>query len=282
MFRKIASASLRLALATAVLVAVFTQLAAVRLYRTGVELWQRLGISKERGTGHIRESFLRGSFYYYGASGAKKIATGDRAGVAADLLAYTKAFVSSPEFAALYAKEREAAKPAGYVPHPAKTKEDIRKERIAEMEKAIRETEANMAKMTPEVIKAMAPLLATFKSNLADYKKPESAMIEMFYQSELMGEEARQREAEQRLEKWEADYPADVRTLLKTRLQAFIEKAASVDFSAALKESGGKLRFVDPRYEAQSAEWKMIFRAGPEVIRPAVAFAKAWLAELGK
>jgi hypothetical protein len=282
MFRKIASAALRLLAATAILVAAFTQLAAFRVQRAGEELWERLGISKERGTGNIRESFLRGSFYYYGASAARKIATGDRGAVATDLLAYTKTFVSSAEYAAFYAKEREAAQPGPFIARPVKTKEDVRAERIAEMEKAIRETEAAAAKMTPEVVKAMAPLLATFKANLVDYKKPGSEMIEMFYQAEVMGEQARRREAEQRVAKWETEYPANYRVIVKARLQAFLDLAATVDFSAALKESAGKKVFVDPRYEGQSYDWKMIFRAGPEVIKPAASFAKAWIQELEK
>ena len=56
--------------------------------------------------------------------------------------------------------------------------------------------------------------------------------------------------------------------------------AGTVDFSAELKMVNGKKKFVNPLYEAKAYDWKQIFRAGKEVIDPAVAFARQWINEI--
>ncbi|MDB5197546.1 MAG: hypothetical protein JWP88_1917 [Flaviaesturariibacter sp.] len=282
MQNKPSKAAFQIAALVVATMALFIHLASFKA-KTGIdELWSRLGISQDKATGNIKESFLRGYFYYYGANAAKKIASGDRAAVATDLLTYTKSFVNSEAFIAQYNKEREAAKPAPFVAKAPKTKEELRAEKIAETEKAIKETETNIKKLSPEIAKSVEPVLEMFKKNLVEYKKPNSEMIELFYSSEIMGEESRQREAEQRLERWMKDYPTDYRQMIKTRLQTFLDLAETVDFSAQLKEQGGKLRFVNPHYEAKPSDWKLIFRAGKEVSQPSVAFAKAWIGEIEK
>jgi hypothetical protein len=39
---------------------------------------------------------------------------------------------------------------------------------------------------------------------------------------------------------------------------------------------------VNTAYEAKSYEWKQIFRAGKEVIAPAISFSEEWMRELGQ
>ena len=42
----------------------------------------------------------------------------------------------------------------------------------------------------------------------------------------------------------------------------------------------GKKKFVNPTYEGKSYNWKQIYRAGREVIEPAISFAEQWIREI--
>ena len=261
------------------LIAVSFAFMSFKMHRLYADVWQQLGISKEKGLKNIEESFLNGAFYYYGADKAKNILAGDRAAVAKDLLAYVKQQVNSDAFKKQYDQQRNYAKPVKHE-QVSRTKEDIRKEKIAETEKSIKETEANLKTMKPEMVKALQPMLDLLKNNLKDYKDPNSKMIDLFYQSELMSQDNNVRSYEESMKQWEEEYPADYRQVIKKRLQKFIDLAGTVDFSAELKMVNGKKKFVNPLYEAKAYDWKQIFRAGKEVIDPAVAFARQWINEI--
>jgi hypothetical protein len=243
------------------------------------DVWQQLGISKERGIKNIEESFMNGYFHYYGAEKAKTILSGNRAAIAKDLMTYTRQQISSETFKKQYELERKNAKPVEYTTQ-LKTKEEIRKEKIEETEKSIREMEANFKTMKPDMVKALQPMMEMLKNNLKDYKDPNSSMIELFYQSEVMGKESNERSYEESLKNWEKQYPADYREFVKRRLQKFVDLAKTVDFSAELKVVNGKKKFVNPTYEGKPYNWKQIYRAGREVIEPAIAFAEQWIKEL--
>ena len=242
-------------------------------------MWQQLGITREKGMENIRESFMNGYLHYYGVKNVRDIMLNDRAAIAKDLISYAKQHVSSEAFKKQYELERKNAKPAE-PDFAAKTKEEIRKQKIAETEKAIKETEANIKKITPEMAKAVEPVVEMFKSNLNDYKDPNSAMIELFYQSEKMKKESSLKSHEERLKSWEKNYPEDYRQFIKARLEKFINLATTVDFNAELKTVNGKRKFVNPLYEGKSYDWKQIYRAGNEVIQPSIAAAQQWINEL--
>lgn len=250
-----------------------------KMYKTYTDVWQQLGISKEKGIRNIEESFLNGYFHYYGAEKAKNIVTGDRAAIAKDLLVYVKQQVNSDAFKKQYEQQRKNAKPVQHE-QKVKTKEEIRKEKIEEMEKSIKETETNMKTMKPDMVKALQPMLDLLKNNLKDYKDPNSKMIDLFYQSEVMNRENNERSYDESMKQWEEQYPADYRQLIKYRLQKFIDLASTVDFSAELKLVNGKKKFVNPAYEAKAYDWKQVFRAGKEVIEPAMVFAQQWIKEI--
>ena len=69
-------------------------------------------------------------------------------------------------------------------------------------------------------------------------------------------------------------------SIVKGRLQKFLEVTKDVDFDAALKVSYNKKVFTRPEYERKSTEWKQAFRAGREITQMARSFATQWLAEL--
>ena len=127
--------------------------------------------------------------------------------------------------------------------------------------------------------KTLEPVVEMLKTTLKDYKDPNSENIEAYYQYEINEQEYRMKSYKDRLSAWEKEYPANHSQLIKERLKKFISLAKTVDFNAELKTVGDKKKFVNKTYEAKPYDWKQIYRAGKEVIEPAVAFAEEWIKE---
>jgi hypothetical protein len=70
--------------------------------------------------------------------------------------------------------------------------------------------------------------------------------------------------------------PSDPNECIKKRLEQFLEVSATVDFDAELNGS----QFVKKKYENQSDQWKLCYRAGREVVEVAREEAEKWLKEL--
>jgi hypothetical protein len=244
------------------------------------ELWRQLGIDKSEGTKSIRESFYYNYLQYYGAKNFKKIAAGNRAAVAKDLLTYTKQYVMGPEFKKAYEKDRLASKPGEPELKPVRTKEQVQKEEIAKTEKMIRDTEESIKKMTPDLQKAMQPVLEQGRKQLKEYQNPNHKMWDIMVQSDVRENEYKKNRYAQELENWNKEYPTDPRVIIKSRLQKFLDLTAGVDYSAELKDRYNKKVFVNPEYERKSSEWKMAFRAGKDVTETARSFVQQWLSEL--
>lgn len=241
------------------------------------DFWKQLGMTKDQATDGVKQSFLNGYLYHYGARNARNIAVGNRTAVAKDLLNYTKQYIGSEPFRKEYEVMRKNAKPQ----EPqivTRSKEDIRKEKIAETETSIKKTEEIMKQ--PNMKSIMQPSLEILKKNLVEYKDPNSKMIELFYNSEKMGNEQQVESFKRNLARWEQEYPADCQQKVRERLQKFLDLSATVDFNAELKQVGNKKKFVNPVYESKPYDWKQIYRAGKEVIEPARQFAEQWMEEL--
>lgn len=243
------------------------------------DIWKQLGLSQAQGTEKIKSSFFNNYFDYYGARNAKNITAGNRAAIAKDLLTYVKQYVASAAFRTEYEKLRIQAKPSAPEVH-TKSKEDIRKKMIAETEKGMKTTEDILKTANAEMKEMMQSILEMHKANLKEYKNPNSEMINMMYDGEVMNQQNDQRLYQQNLKTWETNYPVDYRQVVKSRLEKYLSIGSTVDFSAELVEKYGKKRFVNPKYEAKSDEWKMIYRAGKEVYGVAKVFAEQWVKEL--
>ena len=240
--------------------------------------WNKLGISESQATENIRQSFLEGYLYSYGASSAKNIASGDRAAVVVDVLNYTKSYVSSPAFVKAYEDARIAATPVK--PLPPKTKEQIQKEKIEELDKTIAEGEKSMKTLPKDLIEPFREVQQMLQDQKKDYENPDSEMLALLVTSENYMHANAVTKYEQQLQQWQKEYPADYKMMVKTRLETFLRITADVDFNAALKEEYRKKKFVNPAYEEKPAEWKMAYRAGRPAVEAARTFAKAWIAEL--
>lgn len=244
------------------------------------DVWKMLGLSKQAGIDGIKNSFLNGYLYYYGVKNAKNLAINDRAAVAKDLLAFTKDYISGAEFKKQYEQLRNSAKPQEPVLKPLRSIEEIQKEEIAKTEKGIKDTGKTMKELTPEMAKAVKPVLDMLRKNLKDYQDPNH----QYFSSIAMGEKYQQENDVKRyneyLQKWKIDYPENINVFIADKLQKMLDYTKGIDYNAALVEKYGKKRFVNPAYEGKRTEWKLGFRAGKEVTEQARTFAEKWLAEL--
>lgn len=243
------------------------------------ETWKQLGITQQEGADKIKNSLLNDYFDYAGVKDIKNLATGNKVAIAKDMLAYAKQFLSSKEFQSEYQKLRDQAKPGEFVAS-GKTKESIRKEQVEETKELIAQTEKALKEANPDMKKMLQPILDMHNNNLKDYQDPNSKMIETFYQQELFTQQQSKKDYEESRKNWEANYPADYKQLIRTRLQRYISIASSVDFAAQLRNDGSRKRFVNSVYEGKNAEWKMVFRAGKDINDVAVSFCQQWLKEL--
>lgn len=82
------------------------------------------------------------------------------------------------------------------------------------------------------------------------------------------------------LKRWEAEYPLNMKALLKQRLNQFLQQTATIDYNAKLVPFGRKMIFADPELEAKDPFWKACFRSGKRTLEAARVFAQQWLAEL--
>ncbi len=89
-----------------------------------------------------------------------------------------------------------------------------------------------------------------------------------------------QREYEDNVRYWEANFPADPQVLVVRHLQNFLAVSADVDYAAELVTESGTRKFANPAYERKPEEWKLCFRAGREATTAARQQAEAWLQAL--
>ncbi|RYG41012.1 MAG: hypothetical protein EOO01_26085 [Chitinophagaceae bacterium] len=242
------------------------------------DFWTALGITQPAASSSIRNSFMNGYLEHYSVRNPGKIALEKRAEIAQDLLTYTKTFLASENFRKQYEKERLASKPRKDETR-VRTREQVRTEELAKLEKS----RVDMAKAFQTMGMSAAEQkksLDEFDEMLAEYKKPNSMMIDAIYEGEVGTAKRNEEDYLQRVKKWESEYPADHNIRLKRHIEKYLKLAATVDFSAQLKDRNSKKVFVNPTYEGKSTDWKLIFRAGKEVYDVAKPFAESWLQEL--
>jgi hypothetical protein len=244
------------------------------------DVWKQLGISQQTGNDNIKNSFLSGYFYHYGAEAVRNATSGNRAAAAGTLLTYVKQFVNSDGFKKEYEAQRQAKKPQVQERKTPRSADKIRKDMIDETQKALDDLTTRMKTMTPDMQKLMEPTVKSYEEMIKSYKDPKNEMFTMMATVESQLYEQNGKSDVDEMKKWEEEWPADVKPLIKKRLQKYLSISATVDFSAELKDKNGKKVFVKDEYERKSADWKMIYRAGADVNGVAKGFAEQWLKEL--
>lgn len=244
------------------------------------DVWRLLGLSRQSGTDAIKNSFFNGYLSYYGAKNFKNIAINDRVAIANDMLAYTKAYISGPEFKQQYATLRKNARPQEPVSKPLRSIQEIQKEEIAKTEKSIKDAEKTIKSVNADMAKAMQPVLDMLRQNLKDYQNPGHEYFAAIAMGEKYQMEAQAKNYEEDMVKWQRDYPENINSFVASKLEKMLEYTKDIDYGATLVEKYGKKRFVNPAYEGKRTEWKQGYRAGKEVTESARAFAEKWLATL--
>jgi DNA-directed RNA polymerase beta' subunit len=245
--------------------------------KLNADFFKELGITKTDADKKITNSFLGGYLDAYGAKNAKNIALGNRSQVAKDILVYTRQYVSSDAFKSEYATLKENNKPKE---NKIKSPEEMRKETIDQYKKSIAETEVSLKKADAGLKPIFEKVLAESKKYLKEAEDPNNKQIASYAKGypELL--KSNQQSYQQELNAWEAQYPANHMLFVKQRLQQFLEETKDIDFTAELTVKNGKRIFVNRNYESKSNRWKMAFRAGKEVVQPAIEFVRQWLLEI--
>jgi hypothetical protein len=241
------------------------------------DVLQQLSVPKGEAAKDVVNAFAYGNVNFYRVREAFRKATpAARAAMTEQVLVWTKAYVSSPQFAKDYAAFRAEAKPQ---PEEGRLTvdqelEQRRAERKADLEKsrkAVAEMPAEYRKMAEEGYKAAVE--AQKQLDTPEFRKMErDALIE-----ERKSDDA---DFNERLAEWEAAYPADPKALIKKRLTEFLRETEGVDYTAQLVNKNSKMRFANAAYEQKSPEWKLAYRAGKDATEKARTFAKTWLAEM--
>ena len=244
------------------------------------DVWKMLGLSRSTGTDAVKNSFLNGYLYHYGARNFKNIAVNDRAAIAKDMLNYTKEYIGGADFKKQYEELRKNAKPQEPILKPLRSIAEIQKDEIAKTEKSIKDSEKTLKEVNAEMAKAIQPMVDMLRKNLKDYQNPNHEYFSAIAMGEKYQQEGQVKNYKDYMKKWETDFPENINAFIGDKLKKMLEYTRDIDYNAALVEKYGKKRFVNPAYEGKRTEWKQGFRAGSEVTEQARSFAEKWLGEL--
>jgi hypothetical protein len=211
------------------------------------------------------------------AKAVKAAALPARASMVTAAVAWARAYTETAAFKADYDRQRLAD-----TPQPPKFKGTVDDElaaQRAERKKSMEESRKSLAQMPAEL---RAQMEATLKQTEAQLAKMDSdpQMVAMQRQGIEAQRANEQKAYEQRVAAHEKRFPTDPRALVARRLQEFLTVSQDVDFAAKLVPAGSRMKFAEPKYENQRAEWKLCYRAGKEATAAARTAAQAWLAAL--
>lgn len=237
--------------------------------------FQPLNIPEKEAQEYIFSDLADGKLDFPSSAALKKLAPEKRAETVRAIGAYIKKYTASPAFIKQYASSREAVRPKAPV-----NKEEALKAELAKLKVDIAEAEKDATKATPEtrdIFKASINLLKEKQAAMQDPKHPshDMYMVSITSMNEMTPEEYKAA-----LQTFEKENPATVKSLLKVRLNAFLDLTSDIDFNTQLVQKGDHKIFADPQLEAKSYEWKLCFRSGKETVNAARAFAQEWLKEL--
>ncbi|MCU0449686.1 MAG: hypothetical protein MUC97_07535 [Bernardetiaceae bacterium] len=214
---------------------------------------------------------------------AKTLPAGTRAAVVKALGGVVKAYCSSAKFKSEWANKH------GNVPNPAdqlaelRTQQEAAKKRTQQYEEGAQQVNQQMQQMA-KMLKENPQMAQTMKAQMtAEQWAQMEKLLKEGSKTEAPKDDTDWAAAEANIKANQAKYDlSKPEWAIKKRLQEFVALANTVDYQAALTKGkyGNKMVFANPDYEKKSAEWKMLYRAGPEVGQAAREFAQAWLAEL--
>ncbi|HXG01058.1 MAG TPA: hypothetical protein VNL69_09730 [Bacteroidota bacterium] len=245
-----------------------------------VQALERVGISSALVKDCIWTSYSGGYLSYPSVSMLRQIAAGERAAVVGDIAAFAKSYSRSEEFRKKYREFREQQKPEQ--PKPPLSMAEQRRRDKENMQKQVREMQAQMKQAPAEHRPIFQQTIEMFKQQLKELDNPDNPMYSP-QMDELNNQmfAAQMEEYRQKLAEWEAEYPPTPDAMIKRWLTRFLEESHEVDYSArVIDDEHGRKVFVNPAYESKSPHWKMCYRAGRDVVEAGRTAARQWLAEL--
>ena len=240
----------------------------------------KLGSTPEEASDTVFSAFSGGHVYM---SGTRTVFTtaNDQARVAlvTGVINFARAYTTSADFAKRWGMFRENQKPSQ--PQTGPTSMAAMQ---AEQKKALEEAVKNME----EAARKMPQMKATFdeqikglRQQIAELGKADPAanaqMDAILKQSAQQAQELHK----QNVAEWEKKYPVDPKPFVAQRLREFLAMSATVDFTAKLVTTNGKMRFENPEYERKDSQWKYMYRAGKPAVDAARTLAQDWLKSLG-
>ena len=234
------------------------------------DVFQTYALDRAGWSARFVNALTTRSFYPYELTARlRAVAPAERAAVVTALASLAKTYVDSPEFKAAYKKAYEDALPDAA--KPPRTKEQIAAEMTAELDKSIKELEAQSRSLSGDMKAGVQQAITAMRE--------QGKQVPMM--AEMMAREEKQRDQEAKSAPPDPNaVPANPQLALKRALKEFLDKTAGVDFAAQTKPRGVLKAFVNTAYEQKPREWKMCYRAGREACEAARAFATSWLAEL--
>ncbi|HEX6334927.1 MAG TPA: hypothetical protein VFZ78_11915 [Flavisolibacter sp.] len=243
------------------------------------DVWEQLGLSAADADLNIKNSFLNGGLYYFGAKRAKEVAPGSRVGVVNQVVAYSKKYVASSTFKKEYTDYRERMKPAP-PQFERMSADDIREQERQRLQKALKVAEEGLNSPNPKIKNGAPARIENLKKELAAIDQPDNPAVKRRLDQEERMYQQYMKQHNDALQKFETRFPAEINVLLKQRLREILDVTADVDYAAELREERGKKFFVNPAYEKKSKGWKLAFRAGKETTDAVRSAATQWLNEL--
>lgn len=269
---------MKLNFAAIILITFCYALLSFKTTRFNDDVFSVIGISSAQANEKISNSILNGYMQTWGIKNVKNIAAGNRSAVAMDLLSYTKKYLSSDDFARLYAAEKENHKPQ--LPAAPATPEAYRKELIGQATQTLESAQKYYDNASAEDKASFRSALDDAKKYLEDLQKPDNEFLKYYTDNYATMLEYYSKDSTDKAAKWQENYPDNPMLFIKKRLEEFMAATADIDFNAATIERNGKLYFADQKYEAKNNKWKMAFRAGSDVVQTSRTFVQQWINEI--
>lgn len=256
----------------------FMMAAAVAVRAEG---WLDLDVPEPEVQAQAVQSALTGSVPSFGMKAFKLLTPAARVAVVQKAIAWSRTFTQSSAFKAAYDTARASLKPDP--PKPATPAQEEAKKTRAEFEQNAAEMRKSAAGQSKEVRDMIETTITEMRAQLDAMAKPDQVqMMDAAAAQVYAGEQARYKEE---LQRFDREHPSAPASAVAIQLRRFLDICYTVDFDAKLvpiPKSNGKMKFADAKYEEQSSEWKMCFRAGREPVEQAKTLVQAWLKDLGK
>jgi len=248
------------------------------------EIFERIGTTREQLNDRIFVSLREGRLYMPASVISRRISFksmlfDSKKQLLEDLGTYMKQYVLSEEFNTKYQAYRKTLAP--------RQQQDVEAglDRIAEQYRKELATAERMlaASRTPEERASNEKWVQKWKDRLKPYEDKSSAA----YAKEKKNAEALkglyEMAGKTKQQQLDTRFPADVKEMVKQRLERFLTLSAEIDFNATLKDDGhvkDRKVFTNFFYEQKPADWKLCYRLGKETTNLFRAYAQQWLKEL--